>query len=91
MLCSALVCPFSRSPGGRLDKGTIRWGEGKRGDEPSIMGFEDYAVLVHPSLPLEAQPFTLMYREYAGEIVFRDPLADLAHRYEEERKRCGGR
>lgn len=91
MLYSALVCPFWRSPGGRLDKDTIRWGEGKRGAEPSIMGFEDYAVLIHPSLPLEAQPFTLMYRKYECEIVFRDPLADLADRYEQERRRCGGR
>jgi hypothetical protein len=94
MLYSALVCPFWRSPGGRLGKDNAYKADGKRGAEPSIMGFGDYAVLVDPMRPIGgdvSQQFTLVYRDYDSEIVFRDPLADLSARYDEERKRCGGR
>jgi len=94
MLYSALVCPFWRSPGGRLGKDNAYKADGKRGVEPSIMGFGDYAVLVDPMRPIGgdvSQQFTLVYRDYDSEIVFRDPLAELSGRYDEERKRCGGR
>lgn len=94
MLYSALVCPFWRSPGGRLDPGVARFSDGRRGDEPSIMGFGDYSVIVDKTRPFDgpaSQEFTQIYQDYDREIVFRDPLTDLGDRYEEERRRCGKR
>lgn len=94
MLYSALVCPFWRSPGGRLDPGVARFSDGRRGYEPSIMGFGDYSVIVDKTRPFDgpaSQEFTQIYQDYDREIAFRDPLPDLADRYEEERRRCGKR
>ncbi len=91
MLYSALVCPFWRSAGGRLGKDNAYQPNGKRGVEPSIMGFSDYAVVVDPSQPLATQSFMLLYRDFETEIAFNNPLTDLASQYEQERRRCGGR
>ncbi len=95
LLYSALVCPFWRAPAARFGKDSDYHGDGKRGSGPSIMGFWDYGVLVDPGVLTGdlggRNPFALLYRDFEREIVFRNPLADLPQRYDEDRKRCGGR
>lgn len=94
MLYSALVCPFWRSPGGRLGQDSVYDPGGRRGETPSILGFGDYALLLNPSKPFAAGRATgnsLLLKDYEEEIVFHDPLTDLAQRYERERQRVGGR
>lgn len=92
MLYSALVCPFWRTPGGRLGRDTMFTPGAKRGDQPALMSFVDYGLLLDPDLPVGTPEGTTVGLErYTGEIVFRDPLLDLLALYERERRETGGR
>lgn len=58
------------------------------------MGFWDYALLLDPSKPFVAGRATgnpLLLTHYEDEIVFQDPLTELAELYDRERRRVGGR
>lgn len=94
MLYSALVCPYWRTPGGRLGRDTMFTPGAARGAEPSIMSFQDYGALIARGREIggpTGQPAFFMLKGYAGELRFEDPLAELQARYDAERTRVGGR
>lgn len=95
MMYSAMVCPFRRTAGGRLGPDAT-WRPGApRGEHASIMGFERHDVLFDTTLNeiggSNCQQFPFLYIELRDEIVVRDPLAELAGRYDRERIDVGGR
>jgi len=93
MLYSALVCPFWRTPGGRLGRDSMFQPGAARGAAPAIMGFNDYGLLIDPSKQLGGvdNGVHVYLEDFAGEIVFSDPLADLADPYDALRQQVGGR
>lgn len=95
MLYSALVCPFWRTPVSRYGKDTTTTTPGSsRGEQATILGYGDYALVLDLERPYggpSGKQGTLLYKDYREEILFRDPLVDLADRYEQERVRVGGR
>lgn len=93
MLYSALVCPFWRTENARLGRDSMFTPGARRGEEPALMGFESYAILIDPTRPFggdDSQPLPIVLDGYVGELAFRDPQ-ELADRYERERVNCGGR
>lgn len=91
MLDSALVCPFWRTPGGRLGRDSMVQPGASRGDEPAILGFNRYGLLIDPGLPINSMENKVVLEGYVEEITFSDPLSDLAAMYDRERKLVGGR
>lgn len=92
MLYSTLVCPFWRTPGGRLGRDSMFQPGAARGDQPAIMGFQDYGLLIDPTKELGGMNngVHVLLEDYVDEIVFRDP-AELAAHYDQLRQEVGGR